>query len=841
MMTRTTDEATGSVRPEKSRTAGAGRSVAQREPHGTLRGTKMRMETAERRTFRVIDRKATWGRLASAFCAVALWSGLAHAAATGSYDGTLVMLGTGDAGTATAGLIDTGGAVSGTLAIATEDGAISGIFWVTGKAPGKGKQVKVSGQNESGTLLKYKGKATADGYTGKAKFTTSAGKLKGTLVLVRRGGDDLPEVCASPFFDGQVMGRVLTPICANCHVQGGIAQQTSFKVVAADPLTTQQAVALNIDTTTPAASRILQKPLAAVPHGGGAQLQASSEEYQILEQWVNQVAAGTHCGGGGDVPMAPLEPAELLVRASMDLRGMRPSLAELDAVEANPSQYGLFVDQYLHSPQFLERVKDVFDDALLVRREDFSDESRTETDAIYGEALELIAYIAGNDRPFTEIGTADYTVANDLFQRDVERMPYPMDAVAGASWQPAHYTDGRPHAGLLSTSAFYEVWDTNNTNLNRRRANRWSIVFHCYNFLDTPVDVTRDVDNNDDDAVLNAVTTRTDCKACHDRLDPMASFLFPTDRAFGLEDGESDSFFSGDPDRWRYANRRPPAVYGTPGLDLRDMGRLLTDHPKFAECQTKRAFQMLFQRLPKTNLELATAGDIAQRWTTEDGHVFRTLVKRWMLSEAYTKRPQDHRAEWVRRASPERLETLIADLTGFTWTREPDDDQDDADPASDPPLLDPVPLLTTEEDGFRIILGSINGTSVTGRSHSLNASVVTVHRKVAALAAGAVVASDFALPDAERRLLAGITGDEDPDADEAALRGHVVRLARRLYGVRYGASSPEVDNWVQLYRNLHGDRTQGGVEEGNVPGTAGERAWRGLLVAMLRSPRMLIY
>jgi hypothetical protein len=806
-----------------------------------LRGTKMRVETGDRRILRVIDRSATLGWVAGILCVGLLWSAVARADATGSYDGTLVVLGTGEQGVVTSGLIDTHGALSGTLAVTVTDTATSGIYWVTGKASGGGKQLRLSGQNESGTLLKYKGKGHAAGFSGKAKFTTAAGRVKGTLTLARRDEGDVPDVCPSAFFEGQVMGRVLVPICANCHVQGGIAQQTSLRVVAADPLTTQQAVALNIDTVSPAASRILQKPLAVIPHGGGAQLQAGSEEHQILEQWVDMVAAGTHCGGGGDVPLVPLEPAELLVRASMDLRGIRPALDELDAVESDPSQYATFVDQYLHSPQFLERVKDVYDDALLVRREDFSDESRTETDAIYGEALELIAYVVGHDRPFTEIGTADYTVANDLFERDTYRMPYPIEPASGSAWQPVHYTDGRPHAGLLSTSAFYEVWDTNNTNINRRRANRWSIVFHCYNFLDTPVDVTRDVDNNDSDAVLNAVTTRTDCKACHDRLDPMASFLFPMDDASGLEDGDADAFFRGNPERWRYANRRPPAVYGVPGLDIRDMGRLLTENPKFAECQTKRAFQMLFLRKPTTNLELATANDVAQRWSTTDGYVYRALVKRWMLSDAYTKRPQDHRAEWVRRVSPERLESLIADLTGFVWSREPDDDQDDADPESDPPRLEPVPLLTTEEDGFKIILGGINGTSVTARSTSLNAAVVTVHRKLAALAADYVVTNDLALPDAQRHLLVGVTGDEDPDADAANLRAAVVHLARRLYGVRYTDTAAEVDNWVQLYRNLYRDHTQAGDGEDQVPGAAGERAWRGLVLAMLRSPRILVY
>jgi hypothetical protein len=405
-----------------------------------------------------------------------------------------------------------------------------------------------------------------------------------------------------------------------------------------------------------------------------------------------------------------------------------------------------------------------------------------------------------------------------------------MEPVVGDEWQPTHYTDGRPHAGLLSTSGFYEVWDTNNTNKNRRRANRWSIVFHCYNFLDTPVDVTRNVDNNDADAVLNAVTTRSDCRACHDRLDPLASFLFPLDNA-SLEEGtQPTDFFSGDPERWRTANKRPPAVYGVPGTDIRDLGRLLTAHPKFAECQTKRAFRMLFLRDPQTNQEVATAADVAQRWPTEDGYDFRSLVKRWMMSDAYRMRPANGDPAWVRRASPERLERLVADLTGFVWQRDPDD--------VDLTLpFTPIPLLTSEKQGFKIILGGINGTNVSSRSSSLNASVAMVHRKVAALAADYVVRTDLALPDAERTLLHGVRGDEDPGVDAAALRAVVVALVRRLYGERVAPDDPQVNDWVQLYGSVWADRTQ----TRSVPGTPGERAWRGLLVAMLRSPRIILY
>ena len=145
----------------------------------------MRVETGDRRTFRVIDRSATRGWLAGVLCVVAL-AASARADVTGSYDGTVAMIGAGGSGVATSGLIDSGGAVSGTLAVSVSDPAASGIYWVTGKSPGKGKVIKLSGLNESGTLLKYKGKANAGGFTGKAKFTTAAGKSKGTLVLLRR-------------------------------------------------------------------------------------------------------------------------------------------------------------------------------------------------------------------------------------------------------------------------------------------------------------------------------------------------------------------------------------------------------------------------------------------------------------------------------------------------------------------------------------------------------------------------------------------------------------------------------------------------------------------------------
>jgi hypothetical protein len=795
----------------------------------------MRMSDQQRRSLHTRHRgdvpRTGAHAVAAALALLALTASAARADVTASYDGTLTPKAAASA-IVSGGLAQTGKDVLGTWALSTE--ALTDVYAVIGKA--KKTKVKLKGTSQSGTGAKLTVNAKLSGTTlqGKAKIKGPGVSLKGSIVMTPRADvePEPPESCDSQFFEGQVMGHVLT-ICQSCHIDGGTAQNTTFRVTPNDPQATQASVALHINRHDPASSRILQKPLQHIPHGGGLRIIEGSEEHQILEEWVNLVAAGEQCATGPQVELVPIAAHELLMRASMDLRGMRPSVAELDAVESDASSYERFVDQYLAGPEFLERVKDVYDDALLVRREDDDDDRREETAALYGEALELIAYIVKNDRPFTEIGNGNYTVANATFQSNPDRLAYPMMPVTGAAWQPTTYLDGRPHGGLLSTSAFYSVWDTNNTNVNRRRANRWSIVFHCYNFLDTPVDVTRDVDNNDQDAVLSAVTTRQDCRACHDTLDPLASFIFPLDHADrGFEDGDPENFFSADAERWRWANKRPPAVYGQPGQDLRDLGRLLVEHPRFAECQTQRAFEMLFLRKPQTNGEITTVREIANHFAGEDHWVYRKMVRRLMTSDVYKSRPVDGDPRWVRRTSPERLERLVEDLTGFVWTREAGSEEEP---------LPAVPLLTSEEDGYRIILGGINGYSVTGRNHALNASVSMVARKVATVAGNATVEQDLSLPDGQRKLLRGVRGDENPADDEEAIRGHLSRIARRLYGNHHPADGPYVDVWWNLFQSLYQDGTQSGEEEDDVAGTRSERAWRGVLIAMLRSPKLLIY
>src|SRR5690348_17939562 len=64
-----------------------------------------------------------------------------------------------------------------------------------------------------------------------------------------------------------------------------------FRVDLSDALASARSLAPFVDSANPDASRILEKPLMLVPHGGGLQLTAGSTEEQNLRQWVHMVAA----------------------------------------------------------------------------------------------------------------------------------------------------------------------------------------------------------------------------------------------------------------------------------------------------------------------------------------------------------------------------------------------------------------------------------------------------------------------------------------------------------------------------------------------------------------------
>src|SRR6476659_6885213 len=64
-----------------------------------------------------------------------------------------------------------------------------------------------------------------------------------------------------------------------------------------------------------------------------------------------------------------VSPTEHLTRASLALRGIRPSVADLKTVAGDPSQLPAIVDRYLASPEFGATIEDLHNEQLLLRLE----------------------------------------------------------------------------------------------------------------------------------------------------------------------------------------------------------------------------------------------------------------------------------------------------------------------------------------------------------------------------------------------------------------------------------------------------------------------------------------
>src|SRR5688500_14943163 len=66
-----------------------------------------------------------------------------------------------------------------------------------------------------------------------------------------------------------------------------------------------------------------------------------------------------------------IDAAQLLTRASLDLRGVRPTPEEIVAVEEDPSKIDSFIDEYLQDPRFGDRIISTFGDIYRTRVDEF--------------------------------------------------------------------------------------------------------------------------------------------------------------------------------------------------------------------------------------------------------------------------------------------------------------------------------------------------------------------------------------------------------------------------------------------------------------------------------------
>ena len=403
-----------------------------------------------------------------------------------------------------------------------------------------------------------------------------------------RGGAIQEPQTAEAVFRELISGPIVQSKCITCHVEDGASGNTRL-VFVTDANPDHEAINLQVlkdflDEVDDGAGYMLNKIQGALGHGGGIQVAAGTEDYANMERFLSLL--------GADVAPVAITPDTLfdgvkmesrqstLRRAAIIFAGRIPTDEEYASIETGGlASLRTAVRGLMQGPGFHEFLIRASNDRLLTDRDDiqgvgvvdpifgfFVDYNnlnheklvaedpnyrRWRGDVDYGfrrAPLELVAYVVENDRPYTEILTADYIMANAMaaeaygddaarfhdsgdlheFQPseivsyyrndDSKAFEYTFQFGAHVS-EPGNLITDYPHAGILNTTVFLKRYPTTATNRNRARS-RWTY----YHFLG--LDVEKSASRTTDPVALadrdNPTMNNQACTVCHEVLDPVA-------------------------------------------------------------------------------------------------------------------------------------------------------------------------------------------------------------------------------------------------------------------------------------------------------------------------------
>ena len=677
-------------------------------------------------------------------------------------------------------------------------------------------------------------------------------------------------------------------------------------------------------------SRLLLKAVGKLKHGGEDALAPDSPGYRVLAEFVRRVnappAAQPPVGLTEDENAPPffdgvvmLDPRRLARRVTLSLAGRLPTEAELAAAGSGGlAAVTAVLDAVMKEDAFYARLREGFNDIFLtlgvvgnadqtVLSYEHFDKTRhwyqntnlnkeflePITDAkarqqagykladdyrkaLLAEPMRLVEHIVRNDRPFTELITADYFMVSPygargygIFNEVKEKFKNPSDpfefipvklkALTGRSKSENQEspTGFYPHAGLLSSFQYLTRYPTTETNRNRQRARVYFLHFLGVDVLELAARVS-------DAAAVSAkyeipTMQASECVVCHKTIDPVAGLFqdywrFADAGVYGKRKGGwfKDMFGPGyegenlpETERWRA---------------LQWLGERTAKDPRFAVAMVEHAYYILTGRkvlLPPKDLEdplypAKRRAYQAQRKQVEaiaarfaaTGFNFKNVLKDWVASDFYradglatvAANPQ-RRAELddlgvVRLLAPEQVERKVAAIFGKAWGR-----------------------LKHGDGGLDMLYGGIDSKEVTERAADPSGAMGAIQRILANDVACKQTALDFSRPPSDRLLFPRIEPDvvpgSSPEAD-AKVRKAIVHLHERVLGRRDAPDAPEVERTYQLFAGIVSDAAakknfekqenyscrQGLLAPVPDPNYT-VRAWRGVVTYLLRQQEFL--
>ncbi len=686
------------------------------------------------------------------------------------------------------------------------------------------------------------------------------------------------------FFFTQVWTPILTD-CVSCHNPNGIASATDHVLWTSD---VDGYLEHNFDVLKAfseitqgkdGSALLLSKPR-GVNHGGGVRLgmTTSSPLYaslvELLERFEDPV---TSCEGSSDdfyVGVTYLDAAELLRKAALIFAGRAPTAAELGSVASGDDAdlrqairalmtgagFEAFLTEAANDRLLTDKFRDSSSSAIgqlgseyeypsLYERIDAApnDDERwvqwlLTNDALAQEPLRLIVHVAENERPYTEVLTADYVMVNPW-----SAVPYQAgvtfpNANDFDDWREGHNLGyrlpGVPHSGILSSPMFLARYPSTDTNRNRARA-RWTYYF----FLGVDIEglAPRTVDPEALADTNNPTLNNVHCTVCHSVMDPVAgTFQDWADMGhYRVYDTDSlpwtykatDLYEWGD--LW-YRDMRAPGFNNVVMPETSNdaagawLAAQIAADPRFARGTTDFWWLGVFGRKPPRQPTDPSDSDYGEKLAAYRAYddvsrsvadAFRTgtagtasngaynlkdlLVELAMTplfrAEAATGLDADRAVELgdlglAKLLTPEQLVRKLTSLTGQVWAK---------------PWNPTVPELMST---YRLYYGGMDSDGITKRTTELNSLMSTVVERMAHEVACEIVVRDFTLPKAQRSLFSRVEVTDLP-SDSAAvtrIRTNIRDLHSLLLGEVLGANHAEVNRTYALFEEVWSERVAEG-------------------------------
>lgn len=750
-------------------------------------------------------------------------------------------------------------------------------------------------------------------------YPSSVGNAVSLLCQLRVSAAGGAEAHAQNLYD--VADTVVQDKCIGCHIEDGLAPKAGASLslrTTSDPTYLDYNFSNFHALSEGRSSQYILNKAQGAAHGGGAVIEPFSSDYKLLADFLQALALGTTCSPSSLKKTAnnsspdtlwsgvnSLSTPQLYRKAAVVLSRRVPTTEELDRLSRGDITLDAAIDELMAGQGFHDFVVTGANDQLLTdaftkglfpiqlwgtwwpgtgetkmalfenleRNEDLyrNNEAWELWQANnYGHArapAELIAYVVENDKPYTEILTADYTMVTpltaDILNAQLEdpwsqKVVYdgeytkfhkefrpaknfgtfnsppggdvciPIDGgeCYPSSWEPFEW----PHAGVLNTMAFLQRYPTTETNRNRARA-RWTYKF----FLG--LDVEASAARTTDAAALadknNPTLLNPACTVCHQTLDPVAgAFQNYSELGFFRDSNYTDALpwsYKDDPesgyvngDTW-FRDMRTPGMNGRSAPDasnsLQWLAQQIVADPRFPVATVEFWWPTVMgqavlkapedPQLPNYNEELEAFS--LQRYEVNKlaGAFVQNQFKLKALLREMVQSPWFSSGEVVSQNA--KLFSVARLGTRRLLTPEELDGKTNSlfgFKVWEQERQNILPeTITYVSDWVNIALGGIDSYQVKSRAREVSSLSLAAFEQHASGVACVVAEIEAETVDGQRQYLNTVDFSSTP-TDSEELRAVLVNLYSRLHGRSVAAESDDVDLLVDLL--LEAQSTHGG-------------------------------